>query len=243
MLAGIHAVTHALDAGMELHELLVLKGRPNPKIQHLIQLAQRAGVAIQYVDKDVLNHLSDGARHQGVMAREVAGQSAAAMGFDGWLQSVDVGAAPLVLILDQVTDPHNLGACARTAEAAGCAAIIVPKDGSADLHSPVVAKTACGALSRIPVFVVTNLVRAIEQLQAAGFWVYGLAGEGETSIYDAKFQGANALVMGAEGKGMRRLVREHCDQLCHIPMPGMVESLNVSVATGISLFEAIRQRG
>ncbi|MBF0281130.1 MAG: 23S rRNA (guanosine(2251)-2'-O)-methyltransferase RlmB [Zetaproteobacteria bacterium] len=239
MLAGIHAVMHALQAGSEVQELWIASSKPNPKLQQLIHKAQAKYIPINYVSREMLDQMSDGARHQGVMAK-TAGQ--VRVGFDAWLQEIDMDAAPLVLLLDQVTDPHNMGACVRTAEAAGCAAVIVPKDGSADLNSPVVAKSACGALATIPVLTVTNLARAIEQLQAAGFWVYGLAGEGEHSIYEAKFQGANAVVMGAEGSGMRRLVREKCDQLCHIPMPGSVESLNVSVATGVALFEAIRQR-
>ena len=147
----------------------------------------------------------------------------------------------MVLLLDQVTDPHNLGACIRTAEASGCLGVIVPKDHAASLDSPVVAKSACGALSRLPVVRVTNLVRSMADLQDAGFWVSGLAGEAESNIYDTKFSGKNAIVMGAEGAGMRRLVRESCDQLLKIPMPGKVESLNVSVATGVTLFEVVRQ--
>ncbi|MDQ6973331.1 MAG: 23S rRNA (guanosine(2251)-2'-O)-methyltransferase RlmB, partial [Mariprofundaceae bacterium] len=135
----------------------------------------------------------------------------------------------------------NLGACIRTAEAAGCLALIVPKDHAANLDSPVVAKSACGALSRLPVIRVTNLARTIEGLKQSGFWVSGLAGEADNELYQTKFTGKNALVMGAEGSGMRRLVRESCDQLVRIPMPGSVESLNVSVATGVALFEVVRQ--
>jgi len=147
----------------------------------------------------------------------------------------------LLLVLDGVTDPHNLGACLRTADAAGVQAVILPKDRSAGL-TPVVRKVACGAAEHLPVFAVTNLARALRTLQAAGLWVYGAAGEAEKSLYDVDFTGSVALVLGAEGSGLRRLTREHCDALVKIPMTGSVESLNVSVATGVLLYEVVRQR-
>jgi len=168
--------------------------------------------------------------------------AAPSLAFDAWCDGLDMDHAPLVLLLDQVTDPHNLGACIRTAEAAGCVAVIVPKDHAADIASPVVAKSACGALARLPLIRVTNLARSMATLQQKGFWVVGLAGEADASMYSANLTGATVVVMGAEGKGMRRLVRESCDQLVNIPMPGTVESLNVSVATGVALFEINRQR-
>ncbi|MDX8403590.1 MAG: 23S rRNA (guanosine(2251)-2'-O)-methyltransferase RlmB, partial [Mariprofundaceae bacterium] len=184
---------------------------------------------------------AEGVPHQGVVAR-LASTEVQKLSFQPWLESLDMDSKPLVLLLDQVTDPHNMGACMRTAEAAGCVGVVVPKDHVADLYSPVVSKSACGALARLPVLQVTNLVRSIKTMQKAGFWICGLAGEADSDIYQADLNGSLGLVMGAEGKGLRRLVREACDQLLKIPMPGSVESLNVSVATGVSLFEVVRQR-
>jgi 23S rRNA (guanosine2251-2'-O)-methyltransferase len=149
--------------------------------------------------------------------------------------------APLVLILDAVTDPHNLGACLRSADAAGVDFLIIPKDKSAQL-SPLVSKVACGAAEAVPVVAATNLVRAIELLKENQVWIYGAAGEAKESIYQLDGRGPMAIVMGAEGKGLRRLTREHCDGLFALPMMGSVESLNVSVATGICLYEVLRQR-
>ncbi|HXH72853.1 MAG TPA: 23S rRNA (guanosine(2251)-2'-O)-methyltransferase RlmB [Mariprofundaceae bacterium] len=240
-LAGIHAVKHALEAGEAVDQLLIEKGKQHPRLNELIHLARKAGIRVSFVPKEQLQRLAAGVPHQGVVA-ELATAGVPAQGFEQWLEALDVAAGPLVLLLDQVTDPHNLGACVRTAEAAGCAGVIIPKDNAADLNSPVVAKSACGALSRLPVMRVTNLTRSIEALQKKGFWVIGLAGESERMLYDVKLTGAMALVMGSEGEGLRRLVREACDELVGIPMPGTVESLNVSVATGVALFEAVRQR-
>lgn len=238
IIAGIHAVKHALDAGENLDELMVIKGKSHPRLNELVHLARKAKVSISFVPKEALERLAEGVPHQGVVAKTaMKGQ----ISFKEWLPSVEDSDSALVLILDQVTDPHNLGACIRTAEAAGCAGVIIPKDHAASLDSPVVAKSACGALARIPVLRVTNLARTMKDLQDAGFWISGLAGEAEMLIQDVKFSGKNALVMGAEGEGMRRLVREGCDQLVKIPMPGKVESLNVSVATGVALFEVVRQ--
>jgi len=241
VLAGIHAVKHALDAGVPVDELLIEKGKRHPRINELIHLAKKSGIRFSFVPKQALVRLAEGVPHQGVVARMVATGAMQSVSFEDWLKALEMDAAPLVLLLDQVTDPHNLGACVRTAEAAGCAGVIVPRDHAADLHSPVVAKSACGAMARLPVLRVTNLKRCIEQLQQKGFWTVGLAGEADTSIYAAKLIGATAVVMGSEGAGIRRLVRESCDQLVHIPMPGAVESLNVSVATGVALFEINRQ--
>jgi len=238
VIAGIHAVKHALDAGENLDELMVIKGKSHPRLNELVHLARKAKVRISFVPKEALERLAEGVPHQGVVVKTaMKGQ----VSFKEWLPSVEDKDSALVLILDQVTDPHNLGACIRTAEAAGCAGVIIPKDHAASLDSPVVAKSACGALSRIPVLRVTNLARTIKDLQDVGFWISGLAGEAEMLIQDVNFSGKNALVMGAEGEGMRRLVREGCDQLVKIPMPGKVESLNVSVATGVALFEVVRQ--
>jgi len=237
-IAGIHAVKHALDAGEGIDELVVLKGKLHPRLNELVHLAKKAKVRVSFVPKEALERMADGVPHQGVVAKMVPKN---AVDFKGWLQAVASDENALVLVLDQVTDPHNLGACIRTAEAAGCLGVVIPKDHAADISSPIVSKSACGALARIPVLRVTNLARAMKDLQDVGFWISGLAGEADTLIHDVKFSGKNALVMGAEGEGMRRLVRESCDQSVKIPMPGKVESLNVSVATGVALFEVVRQ--
>ena len=237
-MAGINAVKHALNAAEPLDELFVVKGKNHPRLNELVHLARKTRVKVSFVPREALERLAEGVPHQGVVAK-VAPKGA--VNFKDWLSAFDPEENALVLILDQVTDPHNLGACIRTAEASGCSGVIIPKDHAADLGSPIVAKSACGALSRIPVLRVTNLARSMKDLQSAGFWISGLAGEAETLLHDIKFSGKNALVMGAEGEGMRRLVRESCDQLVRIPMPGKVESLNVSVATGVALFEVVRQ--
>lgn len=241
MIAGIHAVKHALDAGEPVDELMIEKGKKHPRINELIHLAKKAGIRFSFLPKAALDRHADGVPHQGVVARVVSG-SMQKLSFNEWLNALDMGEAPLVLLLDQVTDPHNLGACIRTAEAAGCVGVVIPKDRAADVHSPVVAKSACGALARLPLLQVTNLVRSMKTMQEAGFWLSGMAGEAEADIYAADLQGPTGLVLGAEGKGLRRLVREACDQLIRIPMSGSVESLNVSVATGVALFEAVHQR-
>jgi len=160
----------------------------------------------------------------------------------GLLRLVDDSPGPvLLLVLDGITDPHNLGACLRSADAAGVHAVIVPKDKSADL-GPTVSKVACGAAEAVPFARVTNIARTLEALKARGVWIYGTAGEAQATVYDSDFSGPVALVMGAEGAGLRRLTRELCDHLVKLPMAGSVSSLNVSVATGICLFEAVRQR-
>ena len=153
-----------------------------------------------------------------------------------------VSGPPLVLVLDGVQDPHNLGACLRSADAAGVSVVIVPKDNSVGITN-VVRTTACGAAETVPFVMVTNLARTLRDLKEAGIWIVGLAGEGKQKLYEVDLKGPIAIVMGAEGKGLRRLTRETCDFVVKIPMRGTVSSLNVSVATGVALFEAVRQRG
>jgi len=243
IVAGIHAVKHALESGQAINELMIEKDKRHPRLNELIHLAKKTGVPVSFAPRDVLQRLAEGVPHQGAVAECPASADAGAvLTFESWLKALDMDSKPLLLLLDQVTDPHNFGACVRTAEAAGCAAVLVPKDNAADLRSPAAAKAACGALSRLPVLRVANLNRTIEKLQHRGFWTVGLAGEAESSIYETALDGSLAVVMGSEGKGLRRLVRETCDQLISIPMPGSVESLNVSVATGVALFEIGRQR-
>lgn len=244
ILAGIHAVKHALESEEPVSELIIERGKGergkgHPRLNELIHLAKVRAIRISFQPRQALERLSEGVAHQGVVARVA---TAKRLDFALWLESVDSAESQLVLLLDGVTDPHNLGACVRSAEAAGCTAVIIPRDHAADVESPVAAKAACGAISRLPVITVTNLVRCMQALQEKGLWLVGLAGEAEASIYQADLSGRIGVVMGAEGKGIRRLVREQCDSILSIPMPGNVESLNVSVAAGVTLFEVVRQR-
>ncbi|MFQ5355571.1 MAG: 23S rRNA (guanosine(2251)-2'-O)-methyltransferase RlmB [Mariprofundaceae bacterium] len=238
IIAGIHAVRHALQERQPVYELVIEQGKVQSRLDELIQIAKTAGAHISFLPRPDLDRLSEGVVHQGVVARL---RVKPAPSFDTWLNSLDMQSNPLVLLLDSITDPHNLGACLRSADAAGCCGVIIPSDRSASL-SPVAAKVASGALARLPVVYVNNLVRAMKQMQKQGFFIYGLAGEGEASLFQTNLLGRTGLVLGSEDKGLRRLVRDTCDVLVHIPMSGNVESLNVSVATGVALFEAVRQR-
>ena len=237
---GIHAVKAFLDNAPErLIEVLVLKGREDKRRNPLLGELKRLGVAVQQVNRQTLDNKSQGEVHQGIIARVVPQKELNEHDLDAILANKS---APFLLILDGVTDPHNLGACLRTADAAGVDAVIVPKDKSAQLTSTA-RKVACGAAETVPFIRVTNLARTMRELQENhNIWIVGTAGEADAGIYEAKLTGAIALVMGAEGDGMRRLTREHCDQLISIPMAGSVSSLNVSVATGVCLFEIVRQK-
>lgn len=237
---GIHAVKAFLDNAPErLIEVLVLKGREDKRLIPLLNELQRLGVSVQQVNRQTLDNKSQGEVHQGIIARVVPQKELNEHDLDAILSQKQ---NPLLLILDGVTDPHNLGACLRTADAAGVDAVIVPKDKSAQLTS-IARKVACGAAEVMPLIRVTNLARTMRDLQETyNIWIVGTAGEATSSIYEAKLTGSIALVMGAEGDGMRRLTREHCDQLISIPMAGSVSSLNVSVATGVCLFEIVRQK-
>lgn len=244
---GIHAVDSLLRQNPKsVQQLLLQAGREDKRVTALMQLAQNQGVSVSREPKAGLDKLAGG-RHQGVVAlmRDVPQGDTAASNL--WreadlLDRVDNKGGPvLILVLDGITDPHNLGACLRSADAAGADAVVVPKDNSADL-SPVVRKVACGAAEVMPFVRVTNISRTLQALQERGVWLYGTDGEAEKSIYDSDLTTSLGLVMGAEGKGMRRLTRERCDYLIHLPMAGSVSSLNVSVAAGIFLFEAVRQR-
>ncbi len=240
---GIHAVNELIKQAPERFiELFLLKGRDDERLQTIVNLSRKYGIAAQLVNRKVLDDKTRGEQHQGVVARVKPGKQYSEADLDDILAEAEQqGVAPFLLILDGVTDPHNLGACLRNADAAGVQAIIVPKDNAARLTATV-RKVAVGAAETVPLVQVTNLARTMKQLQQMGVWIIGTAGETDTSLYDVKLSGPMALVMGAEGKGMRRLTREHCDQLVKLPMAGSVSSLNVSVATGICLFEIVRQR-
>jgi len=219
-------------------EAYVLKGRQDDRLMPILNDLQVCGVSIQQMTRKTLDDKANGANHQGIIARVKAAKQLNENDIDGILAQHE---SPLLLVLDGVTDPHNLGACLRNADAAGAAAIIVPKDRSAPMNATV-SKVACGAAEVVPLIRVTNLARTMRTLQEQGIWFVGTAGEATHDIYQAKLTGPLAIVMGAEGDGMRRLTRETCDDLIKIPMAGSVSSLNVSVASGICLFEAVRQR-
>ncbi len=244
---GIHAVDSLLrQRPGDIARLCVLKGREDRRVQALLTLAANQGVRIDRLDKRALEAMAPG-RHQGVAAELSAEVDRATSTALAWqepdlLQALDRAESPcLLLVLDGVTDPHNLGACLRSAEAAGAMAVVVPKDKSAGM-TPTVQKVACGAAEVLPLVQVTNLSRTLKALRERGVWVYGAAGEATQSLYQQDLCAPLALVLGSEGKGLRRLTREGCDALVQLPMAGSVSSLNVSVAAGVCLFEAVRQR-
>ena len=236
---GIHAVKAVLAREPERFiEAFVLKGRQDDRLMPILNELQQVGVSVQQMTRKTLDDKARGANHQGIMARVKPAKQLNENDLDDILAQHE---APLLLVLDGVTDPHNLGACLRNADAAGVAAVIVPKDKSANINATV-SKVACGAAETVPLVRVTNLARTMRSLQEQGIWFVGTAGEATQDIYQAKLTGPLAIVMGAEGDGMRRLTRETCDDLIKIPMAGSVSSLNVSVASGVCLFEAVRQR-
>lgn len=237
---GLHAVTTLLQRNPEqVIELWIMQGRHDARMQRVLELAQAQQLDVREADKGLMNQKADEGNHQGVIAWRKPVQHKTEKHLPDILDAIS--GTPLILILDGVTDPHNLGACLRTADAAGVQLVIAPKDKSAPLNATA-AKVACGAAEAVPYIQVTNLARTMKDLQQRGIWIVGTAGEAERSIYQQDMTGPMALVMGAEGSGMRRLTREHCDYLVNIPMAGEVSSVNVSVATGICLFEAVRQR-
>lgn len=235
---GIHAVQSVVKHQADTVKVLFYdKKRNDKRLQQLLEMAAKQGISCVPASRAQLEEKASDSRHQGVVVEAVERDHHIAL--DDLLASLKEPA--FLLILDGVTDPHNLGACLRTAEAAGVHAVIYPKDKSAGINATV-RKVACGAAEVIPTYAVTNLARTIEELKQQGIWVVGTAGEAENSIYSMDLSGPMALVMGAEGEGMRRLTRELCDYLAHLPMAGTVSSLNVSVATGVCLFEMVRQR-
>jgi len=237
---GLHAVNALFKKQPErVIEIYTLKGRDDKRLTDITNKAQKWGISVQQMQRKSLDEKSKGEQHQGVMARIKKQKILTENDLDACIANLDE--PPFLLILDGVTDPHNLGACLRSADAAGVHAVIIPKDNTAGLTA-VARKVACGAAESIPLIHVTNLARTMRQLQEKRIWIYGAEGEATQSMYDCKLKGGIAIVMGAEEKGMRRLTREHCDELIKLPMAGVVSSLNVSVATGVCLFEVVRQR-
>ncbi len=228
VLAGIHPVREALRAGRPIERVSIARGSGGVRLQEIIDLCRQAGVPVRFEPREALDRLSRNAPHQGVVAVAAAQRAAS-------LDDV-LARAGLLVVLDGVEDPHNLGAVIRTAYAAGAAAVVAPERRSAPL-SEAAAKAAAGALSLLPVVRVTNINRALEEMKQAGFWIYGVDERGSTAYYDAEYSDPAALVFGSEGRGLHELTRKRCDFLLRIPMSGQIASLNVSVAAGVVLFD------
>ena len=237
---GLHAVSSALknDAG-NIRRLLVERSRQDKRLTELLSLAAKHGVRVEEVNRQALDRFTGGAKHQSVAADYVLAELP---GEGPLMDDLAARSGPwLLLVLDGVQDPHNLGACLRSADAAGVDAVICPKDRATGL-TPVVMKVAAGAAGRVPLYQVTNLRRTLASLQEAGVWLIGTSDKADQSWAEVDYSSPVAIVMGSEGKGIRRLTAEACDTLVSIPMAGEVSSLNVSVATGVMLFEVVRQR-
>jgi 23S rRNA (guanosine2251-2'-O)-methyltransferase len=227
ILSGIHPVAEALRAKHTLERLLVAQGAGGPRVQEIIDLARRASVPVRFEPRAALDRLAGTSAHQGVVAVGAAQRYA---DLDG------VATCEMLVVLDGVEDPHNLGAIIRTAHAAGAGAVVIPERRAAGV-TDVVAKAAAGALEHLPVVRVTNINRALEELKQRGFWIYGLDERGTVTYDQVEYASPAAVVLGGEGKGLHEQVRKHCDALVRIPVAGRISSLNVSVAAGVMLFE------
>jgi 23S rRNA (guanosine2251-2'-O)-methyltransferase len=238
ILFGFHAVrTRLRSAPASVEALYVDATRRDKRMQDLLRVAQGFNITPMPVEAARLDKMCGHTRHQGVVAQ--AGAIALAKSLDDLLD--DLRTDPLLLLLDGVTDPHNLGACLRVADGAGVHAIVAPRDRACGINATV-SKVASGAADTVPYFMVTNLARTMQELKERNIWLVGTTEDAPQTLYEAKLTGPLGLVLGAEGEGMRRLTRERCDALISIPMAGAVESLNVSVASGVCLYEAVRQR-
>lgn len=238
MIFGFHAVTSRIrHEASSVEEIYVDSGRSDGRMKELIQAAKAVGVRVIPTDDQRLSNIVGTRRHQGVVAK--AGELSLARNLDELLDAID--GPPLLLVLDGITDPHNLGACLRVADGVGAHAVIAPKDRAVGLNATA-AKVASGAAETVPYITVTNLARTLRELKDRDIMLVGTTDDVEMNIYGVDLSGGLAIVMGSEGEGMRRLTRETCDVLVQIPMFGSVESLNVSVASGVCLYEARRQR-
>lgn len=239
-IVGIHSVRTALKHGSEgVTEVWLDRTRRDRRLGELVELTRRAGVKLRQVESDEIERVAEGGNHQGALAWVSVPSARGEQDLPRLLDALQV--PPFLLLLDEVQDPHNLGACLRTAESAGVQAVIAPKDNAVGL-TPVVCKVASGAAETLPYIQVTNLARVMDMLKERGIWLIGTAGEAAQGLFETELTGPLGLVMGSEGSGLRRLTRERCDHLVRLPMQGKVESLNVSVAAGICLYEALRQR-
>ncbi len=239
VIEGRNAVIEALRAGTAIDKIYLQKGETDKTLGHIAAKARAAGTVVVEADRRKLDAMSRTHAHQGVIA--LAAVRAYASVEEILRSAADRGEPPLIVVCDELSDPHNLGAVIRTAECAGAHGVVIPKRRSAGLTA-VVAKTSAGAVAHVPVARVPNLPALLEELKKQGLWVFGTAADGATRLYDADLKGPAAIVIGSEGEGMGRLVREHCDVLVSIPMRGKLNSLNASAAAAILLYEAVRQR-
>ena len=239
-LFGLHSVQAALDySPKKIHKAWVDSGRQDKRLMQAIDDLLALGIEPEKVDRKKLDRLADGSNHQGIVIEvEMPGELSES---DLKTAVENLSETALFLVLDNVQDPHNLGACLRTADATGVHGVIITKDNATGI-TPTVCKVASGAAETVPVYQVTNLSRTLRWLKGEGLWIMGAAGETAQTIYKSDFTVPMALVVGTEGKGLRRLTKEQCDVLVSVPMLGQVESLNLSVATGVLLYEAVRQR-
>jgi 23S rRNA (guanosine2251-2'-O)-methyltransferase len=238
---GLHAVRQVFENDISrVVDIKVQEGLHSAKLQALLKQAKQQSIAIQPVPKKTLDKLTENGHHQGIIIHCKARRcTTAKISLEEVLTSIT--GSPFLLVLDELQDPHNLGACLRTADAAGVHAVIVPENRACQLTS-IVRAVACGAADNVPLIQVTNLARTLRWLQEQGVWLIGTDEESETSLFETNLTGSLALVLGSEGNGLRRLTRETCDALVRIPMLGKIKNLNVSVATGVCLYEAVRQR-
>ncbi len=234
---GIHAVSRRLQQSPQHCQRLFCADKRNPRLLQLIEQARKAGVEVSTESRAQLSARCDSDKHQGCVLETVAAEPLAS--FDECLAAINDQS--LLLVLDGVQDPHNLGACLRSADACGVDAVIIPRDRSVKMNATV-RKVAAGGAETVPLIEVTNLARCLKDLKQAGVWIYGTGDSASVSLYEHDYRGPIALVMGAEGSGLRRLTMESCDHLVKLPMLGQVESLNVSVATGVCLYEILRSR-
>ena len=240
LLIGVHSVGSALaKAPQQLKLITVAQECRNPRVRELVERAGKEGIQVVTESRAVLDRRSEDQRHQDIIAEFEAANIGTEKDLDRILESID--GTPLVLVLDGVQDPHNLGACLRTAEAVGVNLVILPKDRSAGL-TPVARRSASGAAEVLPILIITNLARVLRRLKESGIWLAGTTDSAGQGLYETDLSGPIGLVMGSEGKGMRRLTAELCDYHLQIPMQGSVSSLNVSVATAVCLYEIVRQR-
>jgi len=239
IILGRNAVLEALDAGVAVDKVYIAKGDIDAALRHIASRAREAGAVVVEADRRKLDFMSMGQAHQGVLT--IAAVKDYVDLEDILAHAAERGEPPLVVLCDALSDPHNLGAIIRTAEAAGAHGIVIPKRRSAGI-TPIVQKTSAGAVNHMPVARVPNLTAAIKTLQKAGLWIYGASMEGEKTLWETDLQGPMGLVIGSEGDGLGRLVAEHCDFLVRIPMAGKVSSLNASVSAALMLYEIVRQR-
>ena len=234
---GIHAVKRLLQQSPRQCVELICSDRRSPRLLELVDLARKAGVDVRFETREELTRLCGNDKHQGCLLHTV--ESAPVLDFKQCLDNINPES--LLLVLDGVQDPHNLGACLRSADACNVDAVLIPRDRAVKVNATV-RKVAAGGAETVPVLEVTNIARSLKELKQAGVWIYGTSDRAASSLYDHDFRGPVALVMGGEGSGMRRLTMESCDHLVKLPMRGQVESLNVSVATGVCLYEILRSR-